>query len=185
MPIVSKELINLGQQADGTFRVREEHTDTLRQFAIDNSFPEIPPPHKFQYRAPFLVPQDPPDGTSATEIMNARDLTLQLRDRDFQDIRNHVAQGFDNNPGTFEYTTPLRDITELEAEDEIATHFAEEVGDQAAPFAWWIQNLNVPQWNTIRDRIGYSVADGNAIRSRATVIITAAPEYNLLIDDPR
>ena len=174
MPIVSKQLFDLGQQADGKFSVREEHTDTLGIV------------HPFLYRAPLFEPADPPDGTSAREIFNARDLTPSLRDRDFADIASHVAQGFNNHPGTFEYVSPARDITEIEAEDQIvAAFFGEAIGDDAAPYAWWIQNLNNPQWGTIEARLGYTSDQGDDIRSRATVIIVAAPEYNSTIDDPR
>ncbi len=167
MPIVSKELFDLGEQADSTFLVREEHTDTL------GVIHPISP-----YRADSLA--------AATVIMEGRDFTPQLRERDFQDVADHVAQGFNNHPGTFEYISPLRDITEIEAEDQIvAVFFSEAIGDEAMFYAWWIQNLNNPQWNTIETRIGYTSDDGDDIRDRATVIITAQSLYNTTIDDPR
>lgn len=165
MPIVSKELINLGQQADGTFRVREEHTDTLNVV------------WKFQYRAPSL--QD------ATDIMNARDLTPQLRDRDFQDLRDHVVQGSPNGVDTFEYTLPLRDITELEGEEEITVHFAASDGSEAMPFAWWLQDLNPPSWTAIWQRIGYVSGDASEIQDRAIDLLAAEPRFDLTFDDPR
>ena len=165
MPIVSKELINLGEQADGTSRVREQHTDTLNKVWT------------FQYRAPSLA--------EATAIMNARDLTPQLKDRDIQDVLDHVALGFPNGPDTFEYTRPRRDATQIQAEVEIAVCFASMPGDAAAPIAWWIQTLDNTMWDTLRNRVGFTSQQAAAIRARVTNVITAQNTYNATVDDPR
>ncbi len=165
MPIVSTNLINHGPISATQIRVTEQHTDTtgfIWEFTHNSA-----------------------DEAEALADIAARDLTSSLRARDFKEIRDHVAQGFDNNPGTFEYVSPLRDITELEAEDEIVTFAASEEGDGASPFAWWIQNMNLPTWKTIEIRIGYTSDEGDEIRARMTDIIAADARYNVTIDDPR
>ena len=165
MPILTTQLLNLGQQADSTFRVREEHTDTLGVV------------WKFQYRAASLA--------EATAIMDARDLTPSLRSRDFRDLREHVAQGSPNGTDTFEYTTPLRDITEEDGEEEILTFFAAASGEDAMAFAWWWEDLNGPDQTTINERVEFSAQDLSDIGDRAIDLLAAEARFNLTFDDPR
>lgn len=161
MPIATKELTKTNRQADGKWRVREVHADDLGS------------QWTFQYLIDSVA--------NATAIMNGRDLSEQLIDRDISDVVSWVEGG--NAPNTFDFTG--RDITALEAEEEVAKHFARSPGPIALKVAWWIESLNPPSWNAIAGRLGWSTAAGeigDRVQVRAQTMVVAEPDFNRVED---
>lgn len=147
MPIVSRVLKFYRVQANGSARVREVHTDSFgneltRQYST-------------------LASQ------AAVEIdMNALDLTESLKERDVEEILQWVVGG--NDPNTFDYTG--RDIIKNKAEERVTRTFARSRGDDALPYAWWIDGLGTPRWNAITTRLAWDTARKDRVKARAATL---------------
>lgn len=121
MPIVTRELTHVSAiQRDGTVRVQEVLTSAKGQ------------PMRHSYKAVSEA--------QAITDMNARDVTEQLRNSDFNKLLDWVKAK--NGSDTFDYAD--RDITELEGEEFLLIWFGKTRGDLALSIAWWIEDINPP-----------------------------------------
>lgn len=156
MPIATKELRRTAQQANGHWRVWEEHTDTLGRV------------WPFKYMVPLLA--------DAVTMMEERSFPDALVDRDVAEVVSWVQDR--NTVDSFDYTN--RDIDVLKAEEEIALHFARSVGEVAILSAWWLEDLNPPQWNTLATRLGWDTSTGeigDRVQTRAINLVVAEPDF--------
>jgi hypothetical protein len=87
-----------------------------------------------------------------------------------------------NTVASFDLTG--RDITEEQGEDFVMTTFAASPGEEAIPLAWWVESLGPPAFSTIRDRIGWSPAEGTLVQDRAIALLAAEPDFNTTITAP-
>ncbi len=160
MPIVTRELKHVRPQRDDTVRVLEVLTAAVGH--VDRR----------SYRAVSEA--------QAVIDMNARDVTKGLKKADFNDLLVFVEAPAKNNPDAFDFTN--RDITLLEGEDFLFTHFAEGQGSRAILLAWWIKGMNPPTFNTIRDRLGLDVTDGDRVKDRAVALDDAEATFDDVVD---
>ncbi len=112
--------------------------------------------------------------------MNARDVTGQLKAADFTDLLIFVQAPAKNDPSGFVLTG--RDITLIEGEDFLFKYFAESGGSRAITLAWWIKGMTPPTFNTIRDRLGLDVTDGDRVQDRAVAMDDAEATFNDIVD---
>ncbi len=110
--------------------------------------------------------------------LDAYNWTLQLRDRDFNDLLVWVQER--NTVATFDLTD--RDITEDEGEEFIMVWFAGHGGNKAITVAWWLDSLNTGQFNTIRDRVPFTGVQGSTITSKFTFLLAAEPWWNVIVE---
>ncbi len=87
-----------------------------------------------------------------------------------------------NTVASFDYTD--RDITLDDGEEYIFQWFAEAPGDDAMTVAWWMDGINTGKFNSIRDRIGYTGAQGADITSRFTFMVSVEPWYQFTVEAP-
>ncbi len=160
MPMVSSEIAKT-HPARGGLRVIEEHTDSLGRKYV------------WKYWAPDLA------AANAIRTGRAALAAQQAKDRDFQDILRWVQAG--NTPQTFDFTD--RDFTLLEAADALIKWFARNEGGQALTIAHVFEGVTLAQWNTIADRLGYSQAKRDRIRTRGQAILAAASTFDTVEDD--
>ena len=119
------------------------------------------------------------DESAATVASDNYDWTLQLQEKDFDDLLAHVEAPAKNDPDTFDLTG--RDITLIEAEDFLYQHFAESPGDDAILLAWWLKGMNPPTINAIRTRLGVNVDDGDRIKDRAVALDDAEATFDDIV----
>ncbi len=120
------------------------------------------------------------DEAAATAASNAFDWTSQLEDVDFQELLVWIQAK--NLPGDFDFTD--RDLTLLSGEERLLIWFAEHLGDEAITVAWWIENLGPPQFNAIRNRVGYDGATGSRIQDRAIDLTVVEPTFDAVEETP-
>ena len=120
------------------------------------------------------------DESAAVVASNAFNWTSQLEDADFQELL--VWTQAKNLPGDFDLTD--RDLTLLSGEERLLIWFAEHFGDEAITVAWWIENLGPPQFNSIRNRVGYDGATGSRIQDRAIDLAVAEPTFDAVEETP-
>lgn len=118
--------------------------------------------------------------TEAEAAMDVRDWTTVLEDWDFAELLVWV-KGL-NTVATFNFTG--RDITELKGEEFILTWFAEHLGEDALAVAWWIESLGPPQFQAIRNRVGYDQATGSRIQDRAIALLSVVNVFDTVEDVP-
>jgi hypothetical protein len=107
------------------------------------------------------------DEDAAEAASDAFDWTVQLKDKDYQDLLGFVRAfpgGAENEPSDFDFTD--RDLTFLEGEERLLADFATNV-DLALELAWWVASMNPPAFNAIRDRLGISSIEGSEMRVKA------------------
>ncbi len=161
MPIVTRTLESVQQSAGGT---------VLASFlAVDDQGREWR-----RSRARFA------SESAAVVTSNAFDWASQLEDADFQELLVWVQAK--NLPGDFDFTD--RDLTLLSGEERLLIWFAEHFGDEAITVAWWIENLGPPQFNAIRNRVGYDSATGSRIQDRAIDLAVAEPTFDAVEETP-
>ncbi len=161
MPIVTRTLVSVQQSSGGT---------VLASFlAVDARGREWR-----RSRARFA------DEAAATAASNAFDWTSQLEDVDFQELLVWVQAK--NLSGDFDFTD--RDLTLLRGEERLLIWFASHLGSDAITVAWWIENLGPPQYNAIRNRVGYDVATGSRIQDRAIFQHAAEPTFDAVEETP-
>lgn len=107
---------------------------------------------------------------------------FDLVELDLRELLEFVQLGDPNTVAAFDYTN--RDITEDAGEEHIFQWFAEAGGAEAITVAWWMDGINTGKFNSIRDRIGYTGAQGSDITSRFTFMVTVEPFYDLTIEAP-
>ncbi len=107
-------------------------------------------------------------------------VSWELSEQDKTELLEWVQKR--NDVSSFDYTN--RDITESDGEKYIFQWFAESQGDDAMTVAWWIKGLKVGAFNSLRDAIGYSTVQGSDIKSRAGLMDSLDPEYNLTVQAP-
>ncbi len=120
------------------------------------------------------------DETAALAAANAFDWTLQLKDRDFQDLLAWVQAK--NDSDAFDFTD--MDLTLLEGEERLLVYFASNEGAEAITLAWWIEAMNPPTFNAIRDRVGYDNATGSRIQDRAIAMVAAEASFDVVEETP-
>ncbi len=157
MPIVTRVLDPVRPQSDGTVRVREVLTASVGH-SISHSY-------KATSEAQAIID------------MNARDVTKQLKNADFNDLLVWTEAPAKNDPGIFDFTD--RDITLLEAEDFLYKLFAESIDGSAIKIAWWLKGMNNPTFIPIRDRAGHGVDEGDRVKDKAV----AQDDAETTIDD--
>ena len=145
MPIDTRELKNIHPQRDGSVGVQEVLTAAVGH-VITHSYKAV-------------------SEAQAITDMNARNVTPQLKNADLADFLLHVEAPAKNQPNTFDFTG--RDITLLEGRD-----WGEEGGGGcsllvAIGLAWRIKGLTPPNFNTIRDRAGHDVDEGDRVKDKA------------------
>ena len=160
MPIVSRVLDHVRPQHGTTVRVRETLTDAKGRVIVHS----------------YLAQSE----AQANTDMAARDVTPQLEESDFHDLLVWVKTK--NGSDTFDWTD--RDITELRGEELLLTWFAETRGDPAIAIAWWVNDFNPPQYNAIRDRVGFDPATGSEIQDRAIDLEAAEVRFNQTVKAP-
>ena len=106
--------------------------------------------------------------------------SLGLAETDKQELLEWVQA--QNTVASFHFTGA--DITEDEGEEHIFQWFAESEGSDAITVAWWMDDINAGKFNAIRDRIGYSGAQGADITSRFTFMVSVNPWYDLTVEAP-
>ncbi len=120
------------------------------------------------------------DETAALAAVGAFDWTLQLKNRDFQDLLVWVQAR--NDSDAFDFTN--MDLALLEGEERLLVWFASNEGSDAITLAWWIQDMNPPTFNAIRDRVGYDNATGSRIQDRAIVMLAAEASFDAVEETP-
>ena len=120
------------------------------------------------------------DEATAQAASDAFDWTVQLQDVDFNDLLVWTKSPAKNDPGAFNLTG--RDITLLEGEDFLYTHFAESPGEEAILLAWWLKGLTPPAINAIRDRLGVNVTDGDRVKDRAVALDDAEATFDDVVE---
>ena len=121
------------------------------------------------------------DEDAAVIASGGFDWTDQLKDMDFQDLLIWTQAPAKNDPSAFDFG-PTRDLTLLEGEDRLFKHFAESAGEVAILLAWWIKGMNPPTFNTIRDRLGLNVTDGDRVKDRAVALDDGEATFNDLVE---
>ena len=160
MPVATRELKNVRPQAGSTVRVLEVLISTPHPVAthvVTHSYKAV-------------------SEAQANTDMNARNITEQLMQADFNDLLVFVQFPAQGDPSAFDLTG--RDITLIQGENFLFEHFAEGGGSDARLLAWWIKGLNPPDFNTIRDRFGLSVNDGDRIKDRAVALDDSAATFD-------
>ena len=114
--------------------------------------------------------------TEAQTALDVFDWTVQLKSADFNDLLVWTQAPAKNDPGTFDLTG--RDLTLLEGEDRLFTHFAEGEGGEAIRLAWWIKGMNPPTFDAIRIRLGLDVTDGDRVKDRAVALDDAEATFD-------
>ena len=112
----------------------------------------------------------------AIAASDAFDWTPQLKDIDFSDLL--VWTQTKNLPGDFNFTG--YDLTLLEGEERLLVWFAESFGVDAITIAWWIENLNPPQFKAIGDRAGYDTVAGTRIQDRAIDLTACEVRFDVV-----
>ncbi len=120
------------------------------------------------------------DEATAQIALDAHDWVPQLRNSDFRDLLVWVQAL--NQVADFDLTG--RDITEDDGEEFIFQWFAERPGEDAITVAWWMDGINTGKFNSIRDRIGYSGAEGSTITQRFTFLLSAEPWWDVIVKAP-
>ncbi len=120
------------------------------------------------------------DEAAAQAASDAFDWTSQLKDVDFADLLAWVQNK--NASDDFDFTN--FDLTLLEGEERLLVHFSSNEGAEAITLAWWVENFNPPQFNAIRDRVGYDSATGSRIQDRSAVLLAAEPVFDVIEDTP-
>ena len=155
MPIASKRIEYRRVQADGRIRVREEHIGFFGR--------------KY-YVGPYLVDSN----AQADAMLAARDLDSSLIEGHIAEVMAWVEGG--NNTSTFDYAT--YDIDEDRAEEEVIKEFARRPGGTAIALSWWVEDLGVPQWNSLMVRLGWDAALEQRVQDRAIALNVALPFYD-------
>lgn len=155
MPVASRTLHHYRPQIDDRANVREVYTDALGV--------EITRDYK----------------TTKTEAeviidMNARDLTVDLESRDFDEVLKWVLNG--NDPNTFDYLN--RDVNKNKVEERITKTFARATNGKALRLAWWIDSLGPVRWDAIILRLGWDIVRKVRVKNRASTLNAAVAEYN-------
>ncbi len=120
------------------------------------------------------------DEAAAQAALDAFDWTVQLQDTDFNDLL--VWTQAKNAPGDFTFTN--RDLALLEGEERLLVWFASHEGADAITIAWWIEDMNPPTFNAIRDRVGYDTATGSRIEDRAVALFAVEPSFDVIEETP-
>lgn len=110
-------------------------------------------------------------------IMNARDVTEQLRGSDFNELLDWVKAK--NGSDTFDYVD--RDITELEGEEFLLIWFGETIGDSAIPIAWWVEDMNPSTYSAIRIRAGFDSDQGSFVQDKAIALAAVEPFIEVIV----
>ncbi len=120
------------------------------------------------------------DEVAAQTASDAYDWTLQLRDKDFQDLLVWVQAK--NASNDFNFSN--RDLTLLEGEERLLVWFASNEGANAITLAWWVEDMTPPTFNAIRDRVGYDTATGSRIQDRAIDLFAAEASFDVIEATP-
>ena len=161
MPIVSKTLTKLANREDiqpGWKKWRIEGIDALGRKWTHGSF----------------------GGTQAYAEAELTKPLWNLAAEDFAALLQWVQNL--NAVADFDYNN--RDITQADGEEYIFQWFAEAEGADAISVAWWMDDINTGKFNSIRDRIGYTGAQGSDITSRFTFMVSVEPWYNRKVRAP-
>ncbi len=158
MPISTRELKHIRPQRDGTVRVQEVLTADVGHVI------------RRSYRAVSKA--------QAVIDMNARDVTEDFVEADFHDLLTWTQTK--NDPGDFDFTN--RDLDLLAGEERLLGWFVERPGNPAMTVAWWIESLNPPSFNAIRDRVGLDLVTGSEQQDRAIGMVNVEPLFNVVAD---
>lgn len=120
------------------------------------------------------------DEAAAEAASDAFDWTVQLIGADQQELLEWVQAL--NTVADFDFSG--RDIDEDAGEEFIFQWFAESEGSNAITVAWWMDDINTGQFNSIRDRIGYTGLQGADITSRFTFMVAVNPWYDFIVEAP-
>ncbi len=120
------------------------------------------------------------DEATAVAASDAFDWTVQLQDVDFQDLLVWVQAK--NASDDFDFTN--RDLTLLEGEERLLVWFASHEGALAITLSWWVEDMNPPTFNAIRDRVGYDNATGSRIQDRAVALFAVEPSFDVVEETP-
>lgn len=120
------------------------------------------------------------DEATAQAALDAHDWSVQLLDADFADLL--IWTQAKNAPGDFAFAN--RDITLLEGEERLLVWFASHEGEAAITVAWWIEDMNPPTYNAIRNRVGYDNDTGSRIQDRAVALFAVEPSFDVVEETP-
>ncbi len=120
------------------------------------------------------------DEAAAQTASDAHDWEVQLLKADFNDLL--IWTQAKNAPGDFVLTN--RDLTLLEGEERLLVWFASHEGDEAITLAWWVEGMNPPTYNAIRDRVGYDAATGSRIQDRAIAMLAVEASFDAVEETP-
>lgn len=150
MPVVSKRLDFVHVMKDGSVRVRERHTDVKNR----------------EYTWNYTAGSE----AEAINIMNARDLSVMLKDVEEQDAITFISAG--GNPGAF----TLVDLTTSQFRRRLALRFGKRSFYEEPEFilgiANWIAGFSVSQ---IAGALSISAVKATKILDRATGILSVLP----------
>lgn len=155
MPIVSRTLIKLANREDlgpGIKRWRIDGVDTLGRAWVHGPF----------------------SGTQAEGEALRDSVIWDTEDMDRNNVIHWVRAG--NTPDTFDLTG--RDINFLRAENYVFSFFAQRKGDEVMNLAWWVDGLTNPKFNQIANRLNFTSAQKNRIKSRAANLAAAASVFD-------
>ena len=161
MPIVSSTLTLLANREDigpGVKRWRVDGVDALGRIWVHGPF----------------------NGTQAEAEVIRDAVVWDLAEVDKAELLTWVQAR--NTVAAFDYTD--RDIVQDDGEEHVFQWFAESPGAEAITVAWWMDDINTGTFKAIRDRIGYSAAQGSDITSRFTFMISVEPWYDLTVEAP-
>ncbi len=120
------------------------------------------------------------DEAAAQVALDAHDWTAQLQDVDFNDLLAWTQAK--NAPDAFDFAN--RDLALLVGEERLLVWFASHEGAEAITISWWIEDMNPPSFNAIRDRAGYDTATGSRIQDRARALFAAEPVFDVVEETP-
>ncbi len=120
------------------------------------------------------------DEAAAQAAVEAFDWTPQLLNVDFQELLAWVQAK--NDSDAFDFTD--MDLTLLEGEERLLVWFASSRGLKAMSLAWWIEDMNPPTYNAIRNRVGYDNATGSRIQDRSSAMLASEASFNVVEETP-
>ncbi len=159
MPILTRSLDYARRQRDGRFRCRVSGLDAVGRNWV---------------HGPFWA-------DSLVDAEGIRDgVVWDLASEDNADLLVWVQVL--NPVSTFDLTG--RDITEDQGEEFIMRWFAEKPGEEAITVSWWLDGINTGTFNSIRDRLGLTGAQGSTITQRFTFLLAAEPWWDVVVKVP-
>ncbi len=120
------------------------------------------------------------DEAAAQTALNSFDWTVQLKDVDFADLLVWVQAK--NASADFDFIG--RELTLLESEEALLVWFATHQGADVLTVAWWVEDLNPPEFVAIRNRVGYDEPTGTRIQDRAIALLAVELTFDAVEETP-